>query len=187
TQFWPNSPNRTAFIPTREVATFVATFLETRVRLSTEVATKVATFEEKRIDCDTQDGIQGARLARSYYRATKLRWSTSTLPWSISGQDIAGGLSLDPPWPSDDTGSVWIGSLVEEQSLPAQGLASAARGTPITAPHVPALPRRGSERLGAGDASTQGPHRQSIGAAGSARVGTLGEIKIGPWRPRVNC
>ncbi|EJK56808.1 hypothetical protein THAOC_23229, partial [Thalassiosira oceanica] len=62
--------------PTREVATFVATFLETRVRLSTEVATKVATFaevatkvatfEEKRIDCDTQDGIQG--LSRRAYK-----------------------------------------------------------------------------------------------------------------------
>jgi len=49
------------------VATFVATFLETRVRLSTEVATKVATFEEKRIDCDTQDGIQG--VSRRAYKA----------------------------------------------------------------------------------------------------------------------
>ena len=38
--------------PTREVATFAATFLETRVQLSSEVATKVATFGGKRIDCD---------------------------------------------------------------------------------------------------------------------------------------
>ncbi|EJK63866.1 hypothetical protein THAOC_15453 [Thalassiosira oceanica] len=107
----------------------------------------------------------------------KLRWSTSTLPWSIPGQDVAGDPSLDPPRSSGNTGSVWIGSSVEEQGPPAPRLASAARGTPITAPHDPAPPRRGSERLGAGDTSKD--HRRSIGAAGSAWVGTSGEIKIG--------
>ncbi|EJK63636.1 hypothetical protein THAOC_15696 [Thalassiosira oceanica] len=70
---------------------------------------------------------------------------------------------------------------VEEQGPPAPRLASAARGTPITAPHDPAPPRHGSERLGAGDTSKD--RRRSIGAAGSARVGTSGEIKIGPRRP----
>ncbi|EJK48970.1 hypothetical protein THAOC_32193 [Thalassiosira oceanica] len=106
----------------------------------------------------------------------KLRWSTSTLPWSIPGQDIAGDPSLDPTRSSGDTGSVWIGSSVEEQGPPAPRLASAARGTPITAPPDP-TPCRGSERLGAGDTSKD--HRRSTGAAGSARVGTSGEIKIG--------
>ncbi|EJK57046.1 hypothetical protein THAOC_22956 [Thalassiosira oceanica] len=48
-------------------------------------------------------------------RELKLRWSTSTLPWSIPGQDIAGGPSLDPPRSSGDTGSVCIGSSVEEK------------------------------------------------------------------------
>ncbi|EJK55896.1 hypothetical protein THAOC_24312, partial [Thalassiosira oceanica] len=48
-------------------------------------------------------------------------------------------------------------------------------------PHDPAPPRRGSERRGASDSSKD--HRRSIGAAGLARVGTSGEIKIGPRRP----
>ncbi|EJK45056.1 hypothetical protein THAOC_36353 [Thalassiosira oceanica] len=89
--------------------------------------------------------------------------------------------SLDPPRSSGDTCSVWIGSSVEEQGPPAPRLASAAGGTPITAPHVPAPPRRGSERCGARDSSKD--HRRSIGAAGSATIGTLGEIKIQPRRP----
>ncbi|EJK55753.1 hypothetical protein THAOC_24476 [Thalassiosira oceanica] len=57
----------------------------------------------------------------------KLRWSTSTLPWSIPGQDIAGDPSLDPSRSSGDTGSVWTGSTVEEQGPPAPRLASAPR------------------------------------------------------------
>ena len=108
--------------------------------------------------------------------SVKLRWSTSTLPWSISGQDIAGGPSLDPPRSSGDTGPFWVTSMVEDEGLLAICLASATG--------VPASPRRGSERLGAGDTSKD--RRRSIGAAGSARVGTSGEIKIGHGA-LVNC
>ncbi|EJK55200.1 hypothetical protein THAOC_25091 [Thalassiosira oceanica] len=103
---------------------------------------------------------------------------------SRSDQRTAGEASdpsLDPLRSSGDTGSVWIGSSVEEQGPPAPRLASAAGGTPITAPHVPAPPRRGSERCGARDSSKD--HRRSIGAAGSATIGTSGEIKIQPRRP----
>ncbi|EJK48180.1 hypothetical protein THAOC_33046, partial [Thalassiosira oceanica] len=59
----------------------------------------------------------------------------STFLRRIPGRDIAGDPSLDPPRSSGDTGSVWIGSSVEEQGPPAPRLASAAGGTPITAPH----------------------------------------------------
>ena len=99
----------------------------------------------------------------------------------ILGRDIAGGLSLDPPLSSDDAGSVWIDASVEDEGPPATRLASAAAGTPITTPHVRLPPRRGLVQSGARDPSND--HRGSIGCAGSARIGTSGEIKIRPRRP----
>ncbi|EJK53528.1 hypothetical protein THAOC_27019 [Thalassiosira oceanica] len=108
-------------------------------------------------------------------------WSTDPYGRTMLHAPLEGDPSLDPPRSSGDTGSVWIGSSVEEQGPPAPRLASAAGGTPITAPHVPAPPRRGSERCGARDSSKD--HRRSIGAAGSATIGTSGEIKIQPRRP----
>ena len=104
-----------------------------------------------------------------------------TLLRCIPGRDIAGGPSLDPPRSSDDAGSVWIDAPVEDEGPPSTRLASTARRTSITTPHVRLPPRRGSEHSGAGDPSND--HRGSIGGAGSARVGTSGEVKIRPRRP----
>ncbi|EJK47173.1 hypothetical protein THAOC_32004 [Thalassiosira oceanica] len=102
-------------------------------------------------------------------------------PRTAGEANIGGDPSLDPLRSSGDTGPRCIGSTVEDEGPPVICLASAAGGTPNMTPHDPAPPRRGSERRGASDSSKD--HRRSIGAAGSARVGTSGEIKIGPRRP----
>ena len=108
-----------------------------------------------------------------------------TIRWSIPGRDIADDPSLDrdPPRSSGDAGSVWIGVSVEDEGPPSTRLASTARRRSITTPHSGSLPAvRGSEHSGARDPSTD--HRGSIGSAGSARVGTSGEVmKTRPRRP----
>ncbi|EJK69015.1 hypothetical protein THAOC_09776 [Thalassiosira oceanica] len=58
---------------------------------------------------------------------------------------------LDPPRLSGDTGPFLVGSTVEDEGPPMICLASAAGGTPIMTPHVPAPPCRGSEQRGAID------------------------------------
>ena len=104
-----------------------------------------------------------------------------TLLRCIPGRDIAGDPSLDPPRSSDDAGWVWIDAPVEDEGPPSTRLASTARRTPITTPHVRLPPRRGSEQSGARGQPKD--HRRSIGSAGSARVGTSGEVKTRPRRP----
>ncbi|EJK48214.1 hypothetical protein THAOC_33010 [Thalassiosira oceanica] len=123
----------------------------------------------------------GCTAKNGHSTTAKEEWSTDPYGRTMLHAPLEGDPSLDPPRSSGDTCSVWIGSSVEEQGPPAPRLASAAGGTPITAPHVPAPPRRGSERCGARDSSKD--HRLSIGAAGSATIGTSGEIKIRPRRP----
>ena len=105
----------------------------------------------------------------------------STLLWCILGRDIAGDPSLDQLRSSDDAGSVWIDASVEDEGPPATRLALRRARNTITTPHVRLPPRRGSEHSGARVSPTD--HRRSIGAAGSARIGTSGEIKIRPRRP----